>query len=236
MLAAVDHVVALHGFAGSGRSWDRVTEALGGGWQVNAPNLPASLEECLAAVLDRAPERFVLAGYSMGGRVALHVALAASERIDRLVLVSTTGGIEDPAERAARRAADGELAARTEAGTIEEFAAAWTAQPLFAGDPPEAVGRWREEIGRNRPAALAASLRGLGAGALPAVWDRLGGLRMPATVVVGGRDAKYRAIGERLVSALPGAGPAVVVPGAGHGLLREAPEAVAAVIAAGSSR
>lgn len=236
MFRAVDHVVALHGFAGSGRSWDRVAEVLGDRWRVWAPDLPVALEDCIAAVLHGAPERFVLAGYSMGGRVALHVTLAAPERVERLVLVSTTGGIEDPAERAARRAADEELAARTEAGTIDEFADAWTAQPLFAGDPPEVVASWREELRRNRPAALAASLRGLGAGVLPPVWDKLGELRMPATVVVGERDAKYGAIGERLVSALPGAGPAVVVPGAGHGLLREAPEAVAAAIAAGSFR
>ena len=226
MLAAVNHVVALHGFAGSGRSWDRVVEALGAGWQVHAPDLPATLEG--------APERFVLAGYSMGGRVALHVALAAPERVKRLVLVSTTAGIEDPAERDARRAADEALAARIEAGTIDEFVELWTAQPLFAGDPPEAVARWSEELRRNEPAALAASLREHGAGVLAPVWDRLGELRMPATVVVGERDAKYRAIGERLVSALPGAAPAVVVPRAGHGLLREAPEAVARAIAGGA--
>ena len=152
------------------------------------------------------------------------------------MLVSTTGGIEDPAERDARRAADEELAKRIEAGTIEQFADVWTAQPLFADDPPEVVARWREEVRRNRPASLAASLRGLGAGALSSVWDELGALPMPATVVVGERDAKYRAIGERLVSVLPEAAPAIVVPGAGHGLLREAPEAVARAIAAGSSR
>ena len=236
MFTTVDHVVALHGFAGSGRSWDRVAEALGGEWRVHAPDLPASLEDCVAAAQDGAPERFVLAGYSMGGRVALHVALAVPQRIERLVLVSTTGGIEDPAEREARRAADEELAKRIEAGTIEEFADVWTAQPLFADDPPEVVARWREELRRNRPASLAASLRGLGAGVLPPVWDELGALSMPATVVVGERDAKYRAIGERLVSVLPEAAPAIVVPGAGHGLLREAPEAVARAIAAGSSR
>src|SRR3954452_14554767 len=144
MFTTVDHVVALHGFAGSGRSWDRAAEALGGEWLVHAPDLPASLEDCVAAAQDGAPERFVLAGYSMGGRVALHEALAVPQRIERLVLVSTTSGIEDPPEREPRRAADEELATRSEAGTIGASADGSLAQPRFADDPPEVVARWRE--------------------------------------------------------------------------------------------
>jgi 2-succinyl-6-hydroxy-2,4-cyclohexadiene-1-carboxylate synthase len=228
MFRAVPEVVALHGFAGSGRSWDAVAAALGEDWTLHAPELPPSL--------DALPPRFALAGYSMGGRVALHVALAARERVERLVLVSATAGIEDAAEREARRAADEELAARIEQGTIDDFVELWTSQPLFAGDPPEAVARWKAELRRHEPRELAASLRTFGAGVLPPVWDRLGELTVPATVVVGERDEKYRAIAERLVSALPAAAPPIVVPGAGHGLLREAPEAVARAIAAGLSR
>ena len=68
----------------------------------------------------------------------------------------------------------------------------------------------------------------MGTGAMEPVWDRLGELTMPATVVVGERDAKFREIGERLAAALPDA-ELVVVPGAGHAVHLEAPEAVAAV-------
>ena len=52
-------------------------------------------------------------GYSMGGRYALHVALRHPELVRRLVLVSATGGIDDPAERAARREGDEALADRS---------------------------------------------------------------------------------------------------------------------------
>jgi pimeloyl-ACP methyl ester carboxylesterase len=62
------------------------------------------------------------------------------------------------------------------------------------------------------------------------VWDRLSELAMPATVVVGERDSKFIAMGERLVAALPAARDLVVVPGAGHGLPRESAAAVAAAI------
>jgi 2-succinyl-6-hydroxy-2,4-cyclohexadiene-1-carboxylate synthase len=57
------------------------------------------------------------------------------------------------------------------------------------------------------------------------LWERLGELTMPATTLVGARDEKFLAIGRRLAGALPN-GELIVVPGAGHGLPREAPEAI----------
>lgn len=229
----MDPVVALHGFAGTGRTWDAVPGV------ALAPDLPGhgaaaavrpvSLAGCVAAVLAAAPPRFALAGYSMGGRIALHVALAAPERLARLVLVATTAGIEDERERTARRRADEALAAEIEAATIEAFAERWMAQPLFAGEPAAARAVWRREILRNDPGGLAAALRGIGTGAMEPLWDRLAELRMPATVLAGDRDVKFTALGERLAHTLP-AGRLVVVPGAGHGLPREAPAALAAAL------
>jgi 2-succinyl-6-hydroxy-2,4-cyclohexadiene-1-carboxylate synthase len=173
----------------------------------------------------------VLCGYSLGGRVALHVALAHPERVSRLVLVASTAGIEDPAMRAERRAADERLAADAERGTIEDFADRWSRQPLFAGTPPAAAAHWRADILRNDPRALAAVLRGIGAGVMEPLWDRLAELDgMPVTIIAGERDGRYAAIGRRLAAALPGAR-LLLVPGAGHGLPREAPQAVAAAIA-----
>ncbi|MEA2315986.1 MAG: 2-succinyl-6-hydroxy-2,4-cyclohexadiene-carboxylate synthase, partial [Solirubrobacteraceae bacterium] len=152
------------------------------------------------------------------------------ERVQRLVLVASTAGIDDPRLRAERRAADEELAAEIERGTPEAFAERWMRQPLFAGTPPEAARRWREDLLRNDPACLADVLRGVGAGAMKPLWDPIGRLRMPATIIAGERDGRYQAIGRRLAAALPNAR-LLVVPGAGHGLPREAPQAVAAAIA-----
>ena len=191
-----------------------------------------SFAACVADVLAAAPDRFDLCGYSMGGRIALHVALAAPERIGRLLLVATTAGTEDATARAARRADDEALAAFADTASIEQFADRWAAQPLFAGTPPDAARIWREDLLRNDPRALAASLRGVGSGAMAPLWERLGELTMPAAVLVGERDAKFMALGRRLAAALP-RGALVVVAGAGHGLPREAPEAVSAAIAAG---
>ena len=190
---------------------------------------PVSPSACTADVLAATAGRFALCGYSLGGRVALHVALAAPERVTRLVLLAATAGICDPSERAARRQADETLAAGIERGTIEAFADRWMAQPLFAGTAPEVVAAWRADLARNEPGGLAAALRGLGAGVMAPLWDRLPAVDVPATVVAGERDPKYVALAERLAAALPRA-ELVVVPGAGHGLAREAPDAVARLL------
>jgi 2-succinyl-6-hydroxy-2,4-cyclohexadiene-1-carboxylate synthase len=234
-------VVLLHGFAGTGRAWDPVAQRLDRErYTALAPDLrghgaardarPVSFAACVEDVLGAAPARFVLCGYSMGGRIAQHVALAAPERVERLVLVATTPGIPDEAERAARRADDERLAAFADGATIEEFADRWAAQPLFAGTPPAAARIWREDMLRNDPRGLAAVLRGMGTGAMDSLWGRLGELTMPVTVLAGAEDPKFVALAERMVAALPNA-ELVVVPGAGHGLPREAPEAVSAAIA-----
>lgn len=240
MRAVSERLVLLHGFTQTGRSWDAVRDALGSQrYTAHAPDLrghgdaararPVTFDAVTADVLGLVPGPFVLAGYSMGGRIALHVALAAPERVSRLVLVATTAGIVDDAERAARRAADEALAGRMEDQPIAEVARAWGAQPLFATQSAEVRARAHADRLRNDPAALAAALRGVGTGAMAPLWERLGELTMPADVVVGEADDKFRALGERLCAALPDAR-LTIVPGAGHALPLEAAAAVAAVV------
>src|SRR5262245_48007263 len=191
MIAAMPAaVVLLHGFAGTGHAWDAVTERLEResylapdirGHGRAAGRRPIGFAECSADVLALAPERFALCGYSLGGRLALHVALAAPERISRLVLVSTTAGIDDEQERTQRRADDMALADEIERGTVEQFARRWLAQPIFAGDDQATQERACEDILRNDPRSLAAALRGLSTGAMAPLWDRLGELAGVAT-------------------------------------------------------
>jgi 2-succinyl-6-hydroxy-2,4-cyclohexadiene-1-carboxylate synthase len=235
-------VVLLHGFGGTSRTWDLVVGHLsteryrplaldlpGHGELADAPR-PITFEACVASVLERAPERFALVGYSMGGRIALHVALAAPARVRRLVLVGVTAGIEDDSERARRRESDGMLAEDLENGSYELFIDRWRAQPLFQGEPPEVSELARADQRRNRPDALAAVLRGIGTGEMRPLWDRLAGLEMPVRVLVGDRDVKFQHAGRRMVELIPGA-ELRVLPGAHH-LPLENPASVAEAIVA----
>lgn len=237
-------IVLLHGFTQTGRSWAPTVAALGERYRALAPDLrghgaaggarPVDFAEIAADVLALTGDRrFTLAGYSMGGRIALDLALrdggAAQARIERLVLIGASPGIADPAERAARRSADEALAQQLERDGIEPFARRWAAQPLFDSQPPAVAAAAHAERLRNTAAGLAASLRGVGTGTMEPLWERLGALQVPVTLVVGEHDAKFRATAERMAAAIPRA-ELHVVAGAGHAVQLERPEAVAALL------
>jgi 2-succinyl-6-hydroxy-2,4-cyclohexadiene-1-carboxylate synthase len=232
-------LVLLHGFTQTRQSWRRTIAELGGRRHAVAPDLPghgsaamrpASFPACTAYVRALAGDgRFALAGYSMGGRIALTAAFALADRLDRLVLIGASPGLADPAERAARRAADDALADRILEIGVEAFAREWAALPLWEGQPELVRAAAYADRLRNTPAGLAAALRGLGTGVMEPLWDRLPALEVPVTLAVGERDVKFRAIAERMAERLPRA-EVVVVEGAGHAAQLEQPASVAALL------
>jgi 2-succinyl-6-hydroxy-2,4-cyclohexadiene-1-carboxylate synthase len=239
-------LVLLHGFTNTGASWDGVAAAVDERYRPLAPDIrghgtasaatPVDLASVIADVsaLTGPTETFTLVGYSMGGRLALHVAFALASRVDRLVLIGASPGLPTPAERAARVHADERLADEIEAMTIEAFAARWAQTPVLADQPARVRAAADADRRRNTPPGLARALRGLGTGALPSLWDRLPALRIPVELIVGGRDQKFHATAERMAAGLPAARLDVVA-GAGHAVHLEDPAAVAAIIA-GTSR
>src|SRR5436305_10644375 len=138
-------LVLLHGFTHTGASWDPVRSELGERYRALAPGLrghgtssgrePVTLPAVIDDVLASAPRRFVLAGYSMGGRIGLHVALADPARVERLILIGASPGIADPAEREERRREDERLANELEGSGIEAFADRWSRAPVLTGQP-----------------------------------------------------------------------------------------------------
>jgi 2-succinyl-6-hydroxy-2,4-cyclohexadiene-1-carboxylate synthase len=240
-------LMLLHGFTHTGASWARVRAALPQSYRALAPDLrghgsagaaqPVTLDAVLSDLAALSPPGgFTLAGYSMGGRIALHAALSAglggpSGGVRRLVLIGASPGIAEEADRVARFEADERVAAELERLDIEALARHWaTSTPVLAGQPPEVLDLVHQDRLRNTPAGLARALRGLGTGALPSLWERLGEVVVPVTLVVGERDEKFTAIAEQMAARLPDAR-VEVVPGAGHAVHLEAPERVAAFLA-----
>jgi len=101
-----------------------------------------------------------------------------------------------------------------------------SALPLFASQQrlPAAVReRVCAERLRRNPAGLAVSLRGMGAGAQPSLWDWLPALSVPVQLIVGMDDPKYAAIAEAMAVRLPDA-VLVRVDEAGHTVHLEQPD------------
>jgi 2-succinyl-6-hydroxy-2,4-cyclohexadiene-1-carboxylate synthase len=232
--------VLAHGFTQTARSWgeferllrqrvpDATTIAVDLPGHGDAPPPPDSDLWISADRLVHAGGPGTYIGYSMGGRVALHAALAHPAEVRALVLIGATAGIEDPAERTSRLAADEALAARIEAIGVEAFVDEWLSNPLFEGLTVDSA--LREDRLRNTSAGLAASLRATGTGTQSPLWDRLGEIDVPVLVLAGEYDAKFRALGERLASMIPEA-TFEVIADAGHSVHLEQPAATADAVA-----
>ena len=225
-------LVLVHGFTQSAQAWGPVGDGLAGSHTVIALDAPghgrsagigADLPGGADLMVEAAGGPAAWLGYSMGGRYALHVALRHPDAVERLVLVSATAGIDDPAERAGRRASDEVLAARVEAEGLEPFLRWWLSLPLFATLPPEAAAM-EARLGGD-PAGLASSLRRAGTGTQEPLWDRLGELSIPVLVVAGALDDKYAALARRLRQAIGANAEVVIMEGAGHACHMEQPEA-----------
>jgi 2-succinyl-6-hydroxy-2,4-cyclohexadiene-1-carboxylate synthase len=240
-------VLFLHGFMGSSADWRDVMVPLGDRTFCIAVDLPGhgaslgmapdtySIEGAARAMIgildDLEVTHPVVAGYSMGGRLALYLALRYPERCAGLFLESASPGLESADERAARRAADESKATRLESGDLETFLRDWYRQPLFSSlaRDENLLRRTIDARRRNVPGELALSLRGMGTGSQPSLWGELEHLAVPTLTVAGELDGKYVGISSRLASINPRIESAVV-PGAGHTVHAEAPEEYVALL------
>jgi 2-succinyl-6-hydroxy-2,4-cyclohexadiene-1-carboxylate synthase len=222
-------LVALHGFTQTGRLWGTFGELLekeftvvavdlpghGGSADVRA-DLPTSgdlVAEAVRGVLGDEPVD--LMGYSLGARVALHVALETDLTLGHVVFIGVTAGIEDEGLRADRRRADDAMADQLEAsGDVEVFIDRWLSGPMF-NRLTEAGAADRTERLRNGAEGLASSLRLCGTGTQVPAWDRLGSLSSPVLAVAGTDDVRFAGHAVRLAGLVP-RGVVSLVPGGGH--------------------
>lgn len=230
----------LHGFMGAADDWNAVIEKLEADFRCIAVDLPGhgasvgraassySMEataEALCDVIDHQKiDRCTPVGYSMGGRLALYFAMHHTERCEKLVLESASPGLVSEAEREVRRGVDEARALRLEtdfAGFVDD----WFQLPLFATlrrDEKE-LRRMIERRKRNDPQGLARSLREMGTGTQPSLWERLETLDVSTLALAGALDGKFAEIAEHMAVRSPKIR-ADLVPDTGHVIHAERPE------------
>jgi 2-succinyl-6-hydroxy-2,4-cyclohexadiene-1-carboxylate synthase len=241
----VEVVTLLHGFTLGGASWYELATKLPEDVVCLSPDLrghgpdpvtPCTMDDCAADLVDLwdhlGVERSHVVGYSMGGRLALHVAVRLPERTQSLLTIGAQPGLHGD-EREARRERDEMLARRLESSGLDTFVHYWESLPMFAGIArrgPEYLAMLHELRMQNTAAGLAASLRGMGAGAMDPLWDELDAITVPATFVAGEHDLPFIDVALRMANSVRDWRFRVVA-GAGHAAQFEDPDATAAVLA-----
>ena len=242
-------LIVLHGFTGSTETWADLGSRVGARCMMIAIDLPGHgmstspmsperydlnrLSEDLVRVMDAIQiDSATILGYSMGGRAALKMALNRPERVDGLILESTSPGIVDDPEREARARSDGELAEFIEREGVEAFVNRWETLSLWETQrslPLEAREALRRQRLAGNPVGLAGSLRGAGAGADESVAVRLKEIGAPSLLITGELDSKYAVIMRAMHEAMSGSR-IVIVKDAGHAVHLERPEEFASLV------
>jgi 2-succinyl-6-hydroxy-2,4-cyclohexadiene-1-carboxylate synthase len=242
-------LLLLHGFTGCAENWREVMARLQSRHRVIAIDLPGhgktdapkDVSRFTMPVVAQHISAFIagvigtpahLLGYSMGGRLALYLALYHPDRVKRLLLESASPGLATEEERRARIASDEVLAQRIERDGMEKFVDEWERLPLFASQaqaPAPARERLRALRLQNDGAGLALSLRGMGTGAQPSLWERLHDCATPALLITGALDAKFVEINKQMAQHMPLATHHIVA-NAGHAVHFEQPERYADLV------
>jgi 2-succinyl-6-hydroxy-2,4-cyclohexadiene-1-carboxylate synthase len=243
-------VLLLHGFLGSGADFGALAPLLPGA-RLTAPDwpghgglggerrasayAPAAHVATVRAWVRSQPEPGILLGYSMGGRLLQQALEGLGPLGDgwRVVLVSTSTGIADPAEAENRRRGDAAAARLLRAEGMDAFLRYWHNQTFFRplmSLPPARLGPILARRRSADPEGLALSLEQVGAGCLPSTEPVLRGLDCAIDIVAGSEDARYVEHATRMAGLNPRAR-LRILPGAGHALHLEQPEALAEVLA-----
>lgn len=242
-------LVFLHGFMGTGADWKPLVAALEEDFTCLLVDLPghgesvSALGEEKASLAGMGPgvlkildelgfEKVHLLGYSMGGRIALQLALDQGPRFRSLILESASPGLSEPSLRVERARLDERRARDMEERGLNVFLKEWYQMDLFAGlrESPTFEGMLeRRESGDLH--ALSRIMEEMSPGLQPDLWPRLGELHIPSLWLAGARDAKYTAMVREAASRAPKAD-VEIIPGAGHNIHLEAPGLLATRLSA----
>ncbi|MEI4769186.1 2-succinyl-6-hydroxy-2,4-cyclohexadiene-1-carboxylate synthase [Psychrobacillus sp. FJAT-51614] len=244
---AKEKVVFLHGFTGSSDTWEEVitylptsmdilTVDLIGHGQTSKPNdfgryyVEEQIEDLHTIFNQLDWTHFTLVGYSMGGRLAL--AYTAKYPVDKLILESSSPGLESEEERIKRRHSDKMLAASILKDGISAFIEYWESIPLFHSQkslPLEKQGLIRKERLAGSEIGLSNSLRGFSTGVQPSYWNKLKDMKTSTVLLTGELDLKFYNTAKKMQKLLPNC-THKQVNNVGHAIHVEKPELFATIV------
>lgn len=216
-------ILLLHGFTGNKSHWDALTKVLSAQYQVitvdiighgdtDSPPTPTrysmhhSADDLMRLLTHLQLKQCHLLGYSMGGRLALYTAVHHPQHIRSLILESSSPGLKTDAEQQTRRDSDHALATKIETLGMDWFADFWAKLGLWESQktlPAVILEAQHLQRKSNNPIGLANSLRGMGTGAQPSLWDALSTLNIRTTLIAGEFDTKFCTINAEMLTHLP---------------------------------
>jgi 2-succinyl-6-hydroxy-2,4-cyclohexadiene-1-carboxylate synthase len=134
-------------------------------------------------------------GYSMGGRLAIYLAIKYPNYFNKIIIESAQPGILDLIERRNRKKLDHELSRKLEIMGLSEFLEFWYNQPIFATlKNHKSFANLVNSRIKNDPRKLSKSLVEMGTGAQPSLWKDLIKITSPCLLIAGEFDLKYQKI------------------------------------------
>jgi 2-succinyl-6-hydroxy-2,4-cyclohexadiene-1-carboxylate synthase len=202
----------LHGFLGSSSDWKYITNKLSSDYYCIAIDLPGhglseiddskdsfSIENTaryISEILQKYKiEKCDLLGYSMGGRIAIYLAVHYPEYFNKIIIESAQPGLDDEIEKEQRLNHDKQIAQKLLSEPFPEFLEYWYNQPIFETlKNHKNFANLLQSRLNNKPKKLAKSLKEIGAGTQPSLWEELRKIENPCLLIAGEFDTKYQKI------------------------------------------
>lgn len=226
-------ILLLHGFTCDCQDFDPIISLLSQSYCCLAVDLPGhgktqvsgdetcyNMSNTAQALIDLLDDlqinKCFLLGYSMGGRLALYMTLHFPDRFEKVVLESASPGLKTEKERSHRMESDLHIAQKLENSNFKEFLLSWYDRPLFQSlkNSPN-FARLIETRLANNPIELAKSLRNMGTGNQPSLWEKLAQNQIPLLLLAGEYDDKFKTINAEIASLCPAAS-LKIISKAGH--------------------
>ncbi|MDO6618417.1 2-succinyl-6-hydroxy-2,4-cyclohexadiene-1-carboxylate synthase [Shewanella sp. 6_MG-2023] len=205
-------LVLLHGFLGSKEDWQASLQILSQHFHCICIDLPGhgdnqlelptpGFETAAQSIVDKVIQlgysQFHLLGYSLGGRIALHIAKLYPKAVLSLLLESAHLGLTSSRDKQARLKHDQKWADKLAVEPIRDFLEQWYQQPVFANLTTDARKNLIAIRSKNNPQALLHCFKSTSLGLQQNGEKVLKQLHCPAYLLVGEQDSKFSQLAQQ---------------------------------------